>query len=427
MKTQIELARDDNITDEMRHVSGSEYIELDALRKKIAEGTVVIIGGSRHGSRPVGVGEGLTSKVNASIGTSTDIIDLDLEIKKAHAAQESGADTLMELSVGGDLDLIRQEVIAATSLPVGTVPLYQAFSEAVDRYGDPNKLSEELLFDVLERQCADGVAFMAIHCGINLYTIERLNKQGYRFGGLVSKGGASMVGWMLANERENPLYEKFDRVVEILKKYDTCLSLGNGLRAGAIADSLDRAQIQELIINCELAEAAREMGCQVMVEGPGHVPLDEIETSIILEKKMSGGAPYYMLGPLVTDIGAGYDHITAAIGIASSSRYGADLLCYITPSEHLALPSLDDVIMGVKAAKIAAHAGDIVKLRGRIDQRDLNMSLARRDIDWEKQFSIALYGHDARKIRESRIPESERSCTMCGKFCALDNANRHFL
>lgn len=325
------------------------------------------------------------------------------------------------------LDLIRKEVIAATSLPVGTVPLYQAFQEATVRYGNPNKLTEELLFDVIERQCADGVAFMAIHCGINLYTIERLNKKGYRFGGLVSKGGATMVGWMLDNRRENPLYEKFDRVVEILKKYDTVLSLGNGLRAGAIADSLDRAQIQELIINCELAEDARKMGCQVMVEGPGHVPLDEIETSILLEKKMSGGAPYYMLGPLVTDVGAGYDHITAAIGIASSSRCGADLLCYITPAEHLALPNVEDVIMGVKAAKVAAHAGDIVKLRGKTDNRDLSMSLARRNIDWEKQFSIALYGDDARKIRESRTPESEHSCTMCGKFCALENANRHFL
>ncbi|HZD61038.1 MAG TPA: phosphomethylpyrimidine synthase ThiC [Anaerolineae bacterium] len=427
MKTQLELAREGNISSEMHDVAGNEGVEVGSLRKRIANGTVVIIGGNRHGTRPVGVGEGLISKVNASIGTSTDIVDLDLEIKKAKAAENSGADTLMELSVGGDLDLIRRKVIAATSLPVGTVPLYQAFREATDLYGDPNKLTEELLFEVIERQCADGIAFMAIHCGINLYTTERLNKQGYRYGGLVSKGGATMVGWMLANEKENPLYERFDKVVAILNKYDTVLSLGNGLRAGAIADSLDRAQIQELIINCELAEAARDMGCQVMVEGPGHVPLDEIEASIILEKKMSGGAPYYMLGPLVTDIGAGYDHITAAIGIASSSRYGADLLCYITPAEHLALPNIEDVIVGVKAAKVAAHAGDIVKLRGRTDKRDLDMSLARRDINWEKQFSLALYGDDARSIRDSRTPESEHSCTMCGKFCALKNANRYFL
>ncbi|MDI6817489.1 MAG: phosphomethylpyrimidine synthase ThiC [Actinomycetota bacterium] len=427
MKTQLELARDGHISDEMRQVAHVEDIDMEILRQRIAKGTVVIVGGLRHNSRPVGIGYGLSSKVNASIGTSTEIADLELELRKAAVALESGADTLMELSVGGDLDKIRRAIIEATPLPVGTVPLYQAFCEATERYGDPNKLTEELLFDVLERQCADGVAFMAVHCGINLYTIERLKRQGYRHGGLVSKGGATMVGWMLANERENPLYERFDRVVEILKKYDTVLSLGNGLRAGAIADSLDRAQIQELLINCELAEAAREMDCQVMVEGPGHVPLDEIETSIILEKNMSGGAPYYMLGPLVTDVGAGYDHITAAIGIAMSSRYGADLLCYITPAEHLGLPNEEDVRIGIKAAKVAAHAGDIVKLRGRVAERDLDMSRARRDLDWERQFSHALFGQDARAMRDDRSPGAEHNCTMCGKFCALANANQHFM
>ena len=427
MKTQLELARDGHISEEMRKVAHVEGIDVEILRQRIAKGTVIIVGGLRQNSRPVGIGYGLDSKVNASIGTSTEIADLELELRKAAVALESGADTLMELSVGGDLDKIRRTIIEATPLPVGTVPLYQAFCEATERYGDPNKLTEELLFDVLERQCADSVAFMAIHCGINLYTIERLKRQGYRHGGLVSKGGAMMVGWMLANEKENPLYERFDCVVEILKKYDTVLSLGNGLRAGAIADSLDRAQIQELLINCELAESARELGCQVMVEGPGHVPLDEIETSIILEKKMSGGAPYYMLGPLVTDVGAGYDHITAAIGIAMSSRYGADLLCYITPSEHLGLPTEEDVRIGVKAAKVAAHAGDIVKLRDKVAERDLDMSRARRDLDWERQFSFALFGDDARAMRDSRSPGAEHNCTMCGKFCALANANRHFI
>ncbi len=427
METQLELARGGHISEEMCKVAHFEGIDMETLRQRIAEGTVVIVGGLRQNARPVGIGSGLSSKVNASIGTSTDIVDLELELRKTAAASESGADTLMELSVGGDLDAIRRTIIAATPLPVGTVPLYQAFCEATERYGDPNKLTEELLFDVLERQCADGVAFMAVHCGINLYTIERLKRQGYRHGGLVSKGGATMVGWMLANEKDNPFYKRFDKVVEILKKYDTVLSLGNGLRAGAIADSLDRAHIQELLINCELAEAARELGCQVMVEGPGHVPLDEIEASIILEKKMSGGAPYYMLGPLVTDVGAGYDHITAAIGIATSSRYGADLLCYITPAEHLGLPSEEDVRIGVKTAKVAAHAGDIVKLRGRVAERDLNMSRARRDLDWERQFSFALFGDDARAMRDDRSPGAEHSCTMCGKFCALANANRHFM
>jgi phosphomethylpyrimidine synthase len=364
--------------------------------------------------------------VNASIGTSSDIIDYAAEVKKARAAEESGADTLMELSVGGDLDRVRREIISATELPVGNVPLYQAFCEAVRKYGDPNRLDEEMLFDLIEKQCSDGIAFMAVHCGINLYTIERLRKQGYRYGGLVSKGGVSMVAWMLANNRENPLYEKFDKVVEILKRYDTVLSLGNGLRAGAIHDSSDRAQIQELIINCELAEIGREMGCQMLVEGPGHVPLDEIEGNIQLQKRMSGGAPYYMLGPIATDVAPGFDHITAAIGAAQSSRFGADLICYITPAEHLALPNEEDVRQGVKAAKIAAYIGDMNKYPEKGRERDRQISKARRDLDWEKQFALALYPEDARAIRASRTPEDEATCTMCGDFCASRGAGKLF-
>ena len=283
-----------------------------------------------------------------------------------------------------------------------------------------------MLFDLIEQQCADGIAFMAVHCGINLCTIERLRKQGYRYGGLVSKGGVSMVAWMLANNQENPLYEKFDRVVSILKKYDTVLSLGNGLRAGAIHDSSDRAQIQELIFNCELAEIGREMGCQMLVEGPGHVPLDEVEGNIQLQKRMSGGAPYYMLGPITTDVAPGFDHITAAIGAAQSSRFGADLICYITPSEHLALPNEDDVRIGVKAAKIAAYIGDMNKYPERGRERDKMMSKARRDLDWEKQFSLSLYPEDAMAIRASRTPEDETTCTMCGDFCASRGAGKLF-
>jgi phosphomethylpyrimidine synthase len=238
---------------------------------------------------------------------------------------------------------------------------------------------------------------MAIHCGINLYTMERLKKQGYRYGGLVSKGGTSMVAWMMTNGRENPLYEHFDRVAEILRKHDVVLSLGNGLRAGAISDSMDRAMVQELIINCELAEIGREMGCQMMVEGPGHVPLDEIEANIVLEKRMSGGAPYYMLGPLPTDVGAGWDHITAAIGAAQSSRYGADLICYITPAEHLGLPNVEDVVTGVKTARLAAHIGDLNKLKEKTFAWDKKMSVKRRDMDWGAQFDLAMFPDDAKK------------------------------
>lgn len=427
MKTQIEYAREGVLTPQMAAVAEQENVSSGYVRRMVAEGKIVIPWNhNRKPSRIAGIGKGLRTKVNASIGTSSDIIDYAAEVGKARAAQESGADTLMELSVGGDLDRVRREVIAAVDLPVGNVPLYQAFCEAARKYGDPNKLDEEMLFELIERQCEDGMAFMAVHCGINLYTIERLKKQGYRYGGLVSKGGVSMVAWMLANGRENPLYEKFDRVVSILKKYDTVLSLGNGLRAGAIHDSSDRAQIQELLINCELAEIGREMGCQMLVEGPGHVPLDEVEGNIQLQKRMSGGAPYYMLGPISTDVAPGFDHITAAIGAAQSSRYGADLICYITPAEHLALPNEEDVRQGVKAARIAAYIGDMNKYPEKGRERDKEMSKARRDLDWQKQFDLALYPEDARAIRASRTPEDEATCTMCGDFCASRGAGKLF-
>ena len=426
MKTQIEQARAGIVTPRMVTVAGEEDVSPDYVRQMVAEGKIVIPGNHNRTPKAVGIGKGLRTKVNASIGTSSDIIDYDAEVRKARAAAAAGADTLMELSVGGDLDRVRREVISAVDLPVGNVPLYQAFCEAARTYGDPNKLDEELLFDLIERQCEDGMAFMAVHCGINLYTIERLRKQGYRYGGLVSKGGVSMVAWMLANGRENPLYEQFDRVVAILKKYDTVLSLGNGLRAGAIHDSSDRAQIQELLINCELAEIGREMGCQMLVEGPGHVPLDEIAGNIQLQKRMSGGAPYYMLGPIATDVAPGFDHITAAIGAAQSSRYGADLICYITPAEHLALPNEEDVRLGVKAAKIAAYIGDMNKYPEKGRERDREMSKARRDLNWERQFELALYPEDARAIRASRTPEDEATCTMCGDFCASRGAGKLF-
>lgn len=426
MKTQIELAREGIISIEMEKVAQNEGLTPEFIRNGIASGRIVIPCNKVSNPNIVGIGEGLRTKINASIGTSTDIVDVDAEIRKAKIAQKAGADTLMELSVGGDLDEIRRRVIENTSLPVGNVPLYQAFCEASRKYNDPNKLDEELLFELIERQCADGISFMAIHCGINLYTLERLKKQGYRYGGLVSKGGSFMVKWMIQNNRENPLYEKFDRVISILKKYDVVLSLGNGLRAGAIHDSTDRAQIQELLINCELAEIGQNMGCQMMVEGPGHVPVDEIEANIILQKRMSNNAPYYMLGPIPTDITAGYDHIAAAIGASYSSRYGADLICYITPAEHLALPNEDDVLEGIRAAKVATHIGDLVKLKERFKEHDKLMSKARRDLDWKAQFDNAMFPDVAKKIRDERIPENPDTCTMCGNFCAAKNSNDVF-
>ena len=427
MKTQLEYARDGVITPQIQQVADNEGLPAEQVRAGVAAGTIVIPWNhNRKPAKVAGIGKGLKTKINASIGTSSDIIDYAAEVRKALAAQETGADTLMELSVGGDLDRVRREVIAAVDLPVGNVPLYQAFCDAAKKYGDPNRLDPEELFDLIEQQCADGMAFMAVHCGINLCTVERLKKQGYRYGGLVSKGGVSMVAWMLANNRENPLYEQFDRVTAILKKYDTVLSLGNGLRAGAIHDSSDRAQIQELLFNCELAELGREMGCQMLVEGPGHVPLDEVEGNIKLQKRMSGDAPYYMLGPIPTDVAPGFDHITSAIGAAQSARYGADLICYITPAEHLALPNEQDVREGVKAARIAAYIGDMNKYPERMRERDKQMSKARRDLNWQRQFELALFPEDARAIRASRTPEDEATCTMCGDFCASRGAGKLF-
>jgi len=425
--TQVELAVSGKISDEMKTVAHDESIPEEEIRQKVADGRIIIpCNKKRKNIKISGIGEGLRTKVNASIGTSSDIVDIEAEVRKAKAAEESKADTLMELSVGGDLDEIRRRVLDAVNIPLGNVPLYQAFCEAAKKYHDTNKMDPEELFDLIEKQCEDGLSFMAIHCGINLYTLERLRKQGYRYGGLVSKGGSFLVKWMISNNKENPLYEHFDRVVGIMKKHDVVLSLGNGLRAGAIHDSSDRAQIQELVINCELAEEGRKMGCQMMVEGPGHVPIDEIEANVILQKRMSNNAPYYMLGPITTDIAAGYDHISSAIGAALSSRYGADLVCYITPAEHLALPNENDVREGVKAARVAVHTGDMVKLKGKGRERDLLMGKTRRKLEWDKQFEMCMFPEDAKRIRSERVPENKNTCTMCGSFCALDNANEIF-
>ncbi|WP_136807470.1 phosphomethylpyrimidine synthase ThiC [Desulfosediminicola flagellatus] len=426
MKTQLELAREGIITPQMKKVAADEGIDETVIRDGFAYGHIVM---PCHPGRPdqnlVAIGKGLRTKVNASIGTSSDIHSVDLEIQKARAAQEEKADTLMELSTGGDLDGIRKAVLAECSLPVGNVPLYQAFAEATKKYKNPNKLDAEYLFELIERQLEDGISFMAIHCGINQFSIERLRKQGFRYGGLVSKGGTFMVSWMEYHKKENPLYEQFDRVCALMKKYDAVLSLGNGIRAGAIHDSHDRAQMAEMIINCELAELGREMGCQMMVEGPGHVPLDEIAGNIMLEKAMSGGAPYYVLGPLPADTGAGYDHITAAIGAANSARHGADLICYITPAEHLALPNEQDVREGVRATRLAARIGDIAKYPERREQ-EKRVALARRDSAWEDHFKLLMFPEQAKAIRKSRTPDNEKTCTMCGDFCAMERGHSLF-
>ena len=418
-KTQIESARQGIVTSAMKAVAKAENLPEETIRRRVARGEIVVpCSPKRKNQKVVGIGKGLRTKVNASIGTSSDICDIEMEVRKARIAEAEGADTLMELSAGGDLDAVRRAVIDAVNLPVGNVPLYQAFCEAARKYGNPNRLDPEYLFDLIEKQLDDGISFMAIHCGINRFSIERLRRQGYRYGGLVSKGGTFLVSWMDSNDAENPLYEQFDRVCGIMKKYDAVLSLGNGIRAGAIHDSHDRAQMAEMIINCELAELGRDMGCQMMVEGPGHVPLDEIEGNIMLEKQMSGGAPYYVLGPLPADTGAGYDHITAAIGAAHASRYGADLICYITPAEHLALPNESDVAEGVRVTRLACRIGDIARDPKR-RENEKQAAMARRDMRWDDLSSLLMFPDVAKNIRNSRKPAREESCSMCGDFCAM--------
>ncbi len=411
------------ITEEMKQVAKDEGVDPEFIRRGIASGRIVIPVSPYRYTKPVGIGKGLRTKVNASIGTSTDIVDIEMEVQKAKAAEAAGADTLMELSTGGDLYEIRKRIIASTNLSVGSVPLYQAFIEAIRKYGAAVHMREDDLFRITEEQAKLGTNFMAIHTGINLMTLERLKKQG-RFGGLCSRGGAFMTAWMLYNEKENPLYSEFDYLLEIMKEHEVTLSMGNGMRAGAIHDSTDRAQIQELIINAELSDKAHEAGVQTIIEGPGHIPIDEIEANVKLMKRLSGEKPFYMLGPLVTDIAPGYDHLVAAIGASLSSAYGADFICYVTPAEHLALPNVEDVRKGVMAARIAAHIGDMIKNNAR--DKDLEMGRARRDLRWERMYELAIDPEYARAVRESRASHDEQTCSMCGEYCALKIVKQNF-
>ena len=426
MKTQLERARDGEITQEMKEAAKYDDVSPEFIRDGIAKGRIVIYGNPQRKSRVVGIGQGLRTKINASIGTSPDIVDFDMEVEKAKVAEKAGADTLMELSTGGDLDKIRRRVLDAVDLTVGNVPLYQAAMETIQKKGSVVHMEADFLFDTIEKQAEDGIGFMAIHCGINMITLERLRKQGYRYGGLVSRGGSFLTAWMNHNKKENPLYEELDRLIDIMKKYDVILSLGNGLRAGAVHDSTDRAQIQELIMNSEVAEYAQKKGVQIIVEGPGHIPIDEIEANVIIQKRMSNNAPFYMLGPITTDVTPGYDHISSAIGAALSSRYGADFICYVTPPEHLALPTPDDVREGVMAAKVAVHVGDMVKLKDKVKNQDLKMGIARRDLDWKTQFETAITSEKAEEIRKSRPPMEEETCTMCGPVCSLKGVMEYY-
>jgi len=421
--TLIDRAKQGSITDEMMTVASDEGVTPEFICRGIANGQIVIPISPYRKTKPIGIGKGLKTKVNASVGTSSDIDDVALEVEKTKVAEASGADSLMELSTAGDFYEIRRRVIEATSLSVGSVPLYQAFIEAARDSGSIVDMREDDLFKVTEEQAKLGTNFMAIHTGINWITLDRLRAQG-RHAGLCSRGGALMSAWMAHNEKENPLFSEFEYLLEILKRHEVTLSMGNGMRAGAVHDSTDRAQIQELVINAELSDKAHEFGVQTIVEGPGHIPVDEIQANVVLQKRLTRDKPFYMLGPLVTDIAPGYDNIVAAIGAALSSSYGADFICYVTPAEHLALPHAEDVRVGVMSARIAAHVGDMVKLGDRND--DLKMAHARNEVDWAKQFKVAIDPQTAMNIRKERMPSDTNTCTMCGEFCAYKIVKEYF-
>ena len=419
--TQKSEAQKGNITPEMEYVAEYENIDVNKLARLIDKGLVVIPKNINGHSKPCGIGEGLKTKINANIGSSSKIDDIDLEINKAKLAQEYGADALMDLSTGSDLKLFRKKIMEAVDICIGTVPIYEAGVVTLSKNREIIDMDPDDIFKAIENQAKEGVDFMTLHCGITKDLVQKL-KDANRMMGIVSRGGTFMASWINHNDMENPLYENFDYVLEIAKEHDVVLSLANGMRAGSIADSTDRAQIQELIILGELIDRSREAGVQCMIEGPGHIPINEIPTNVMIQKKMCSNAPFYMLGPIVCDVAPGYDHIVSAIGAASSAKAGADFICYVTPAEHLALPNPDDVREGVIATKIGAYAGDLAT--GQIDgSQDLAMAEARKRLDWEAQYECAMFPEAARAKRDQRPPEEEDTCTMCGNYCAVKIVN----
>lgn len=421
--TQMQEARAGRVTMEMRVVAEKERVPVEKIMEGLATGRIVILANGRHkGLSPEGIGEGLRTKVNANIGTSGRYCDIEVEIEKARQAIAAGADTVMDLSTGGDIDEVRRRLLKAVSVPVGTVPVYQAGLKARAERGAIVEMEAKDIFEAIRRHAEDGVDFITVHCGMTRETVEHLLRAG-RTADVVSRGGSFLLAWILHHDRENPLYEDYDRLLDIAEEYDLTLSLGDGLRPGSLADATDRAQVHELIILGELVKRARERGVQAMVEGPGHVPIDQIEANVILQKRLCDGAPFYVLGPLVTDVAAGYDHIAAAIGGAIAASAGADFLCYVTPAEHLSLPDIKAVKEGVIASRIAAHAGDIGKgLAGALEW-DREMSLARRTLDWRKQERLAI---DPEKVAAIRCRDGVidgEGCSMCGDYCALRIVN----
>ncbi|HNZ65128.1 MAG TPA: phosphomethylpyrimidine synthase ThiC [Smithella sp.] len=417
--TQLEKARKGLMTEEMKIAAREENVAPEYIRKGIAEGTIVICRNINHQTiKPLAIGKGLRTKTNANIGTSKDHTDLNLELKKLKIAVDAGADAVMDLSTGGNLAAIRKKVMRKSTVAIGTVPIYQAAVKMIQKGKAISEMTADDIFEVIEENGRDGVDFITVHCGVTRLSVSALKSQ-KRILGIVSRGGSMTANWMDCNKKENPLYEDYDRLLEIARRYDMVLSLGDGLRPGAIDDATDQAQLQELIILGKLAARARAVGVQVMIEGPGHVPLTEIVTNIKLQKEICQNAPFYVLGPLPTDIAPGYDHITSAIGGAIAGAAGADFLCYVTPAEHLRLPTLDDVRDGVVAARIAAHIADIAKGVNKAREKDRKMSLYRKNFDWQGQVDLSIDPQKTIALLEKSKSAKNEGCTMCGEFCAI--------
>jgi len=412
MTTLKEKANSGIVTAEIKKVASKEGVNAETVRKLLSEGAIVIPKNINSRSESIGIGRMMRTKINANVGTSKDYVDIETEIQKAVTAERYGADTIMDLSTGGDLDQVRRRIMEAVKVPVGSVPIYQAAGNGV------TNMTSDDMFNAVRKHAEDGIDFVTIHAGVNHESFRRL-KNSDRILDVVSRGGAFTLAWMKHNYEENPFYSEFDYLLEIAREYDLTLSLGDGMRPGCINDASDRAKFEEFIQLGELVKRARAKGVQTIVEGPGHVPLDEVGLSVTAMKHLTENAPIYLLGPLVTDIAPGYDHITAAIGGAVAGMYGADFLCMTTPSEHLALPDVEDIKEGTIVTRIAAHAADLSKegVKERARAYDREMALARKELDWNRQFNLAIDSEKARRIHaRSRNVET---CSMCGELCSI--------
>ena len=419
--TQMEAARQGVITPQMEQVLAAEKISPADLRERVADGRIVIPANKHHFSLIArGVGAGLSTKINVNLGVSEDCCRVDLELEKVRRAIDLKADAIMDLSTFGDTRTFRRKAIEISPVMIGTVPVYDAVARCGKAVPD---ISTDDFFDTVEMHARDGVDFITIHAGLNRIAVERI-RQSPRLTHVVSRGGSILLHWMTDNQSENPFYEHFDRLLEICRQHDVTISLGDGLRPGSLHDATDAAQIQELIILGELTQRAWKAGVQVMIEGPGHVPLNEVAANMQLEKKLCHGAPFYVLGPIVTDVAPGYDHITSAIGGALAGAHGADFLCYVTPAEHLRLPDADDMKEGIIAARIAAHAADIAKGLPGAMEWDHAMSYARKELDWPRMIALSMDPEKARAYRESSHPIDEEICTMCGDLCAVKRSRK---